>query len=75
MSKKIRFEITASGEIKAKTIGMNDEECLDYVEILEKLLDAETVDSEFTEEYLEARLHHRTEEFVEEKQQTKLKGE
>ena len=32
-------------ELRAKTIGMNDEECLDYVEILENLLDEETVDS------------------------------
>ncbi|WP_102026761.1 DUF2997 domain-containing protein [Salirhabdus sp. Marseille-P4669] len=53
MSKQIRFEITPSGEIRAKTIGMKGEECLNYVDVIEKLVDAQAVDSEFTEEYFE----------------------
>jgi len=54
MSKKIRIEITPAGEIHAKTLGMNDEECLDYIDIVEQITDSVTVDSEFTEEYLRA---------------------
>lgn len=59
MSKRIRFEITASGEIRAKTLGMKGEECLDYVELMEQLLDARAVDSQFTEEYNETKIKHR----------------
>lgn len=75
MEKKIRLEINASGEIRAKTIGMNDEECLDYVAILENLLDAETVDSEYTEEFLQAQQLQYQEEQTQVEQQTEIKGD
>lgn len=67
LHKKIRIEITPSGEIRAKTLGMTGEECLDYVEVIEQLLDAKSVDSEFTEEFLE----HRIKQQVKETQQIK----
>jgi len=63
MDKRIRFEITADGEIHVKTLGMNDETCLDYVEVFERILDAETIDSSYTEEFIEAQIketHHQT---------------
>ncbi|MEK4298640.1 DUF2997 domain-containing protein [Oceanobacillus sp. FSL W8-0428] len=60
MSKKIRIEITSDGKIRAKTLGMKGEECLDYVELVEQLVDAETIDSEFTEEYAETAIYHHT---------------
>ena len=72
MDKKIRIEITASGEIKAKTLGMDDEKCLDYVDVLENLLDAETVESTYTEEFLQAQVRLQQEEHVE--QRTNIKG-
>ncbi|MEI3612348.1 DUF2997 domain-containing protein [Pseudogracilibacillus sp. SO30301A] len=75
MEKKIRLEITATGEIRAKTIGMNDEECLDYVEILESLLDAETVDSKYTEEFLLAQQLQYQEEQTPVEQQMEVKGD
>ncbi|MGM8214593.1 DUF2997 domain-containing protein [Bacillaceae bacterium W0354] len=53
MSKKLRFEILPTGEIRVKTLGVKGEECLDYVALVEKLVDAKTVDSKFTEEYYE----------------------
>ncbi|AST90917.1 MULTISPECIES: DUF2997 domain-containing protein [Sutcliffiella] len=56
MSKKIKFEITPTGEIRVKTIGMKGEECLNYVELIERLADATTVDSSFTEEYYETKV-------------------
>lgn len=56
MNKKIRFEITADGEIHVKTLGMDDESCLDYVEVFEKILEAETIDSSYTQEFLEAQV-------------------
>lgn len=75
MEKKIRLEITASGEIRAKTIGMNDEECLDYVEILESLLDAETVDSEYTEEFLLAQQLQYQKQQTPVQEQMEIKGD
>ncbi len=67
MSKKIKFEILSSGEIRAKTLGIKGEECLDYVELIERLTGAETIDSEFTEEYYETTIKQSI------KQQSELK--
>ncbi|UTR13185.1 DUF2997 domain-containing protein [Salipaludibacillus sp. LMS25] len=50
-NKKLRIEITPDGKINAKTLGMTGDECLQYVTLLENLLDAEAIDSEFTEDY------------------------
>lgn len=54
MTKQLRIEITEDGQVFIKTIGMNDDHCLEYVPLLEEILDAETIKSEFTEEYLRA---------------------
>lgn len=54
MKEQIRIEIKDDGQVHVKTIGMNDERCLPYVPIMEKLLDAKAIESEFTEEYLQA---------------------
>ncbi|MGC7095135.1 DUF2997 domain-containing protein [Amycolatopsis lurida] len=39
------------GSISAETHGVTGSKCLDYIPLLEDLLDAETVSSEFTEDY------------------------
>lgn len=75
MDKKIRFEITSDGKIYAKTIGMDDESCLDYVEIMENILDAKAVDSSYTEEFLLAQNKETSKEHIAEKQRLRLKGE
>jgi myosin-crossreactive antigen len=51
--KKIIIKITEDGKIFAETFGMKGKQCLEYIQILEELLDAETIDSEFTHEYFE----------------------
>lgn len=57
MSKKqIRVQIFADGQIKADVIGVKGKACMDYIDLLEQLLDAETVDSEYTAEYYETEL-------------------
>lgn len=57
MSKKqIRVQIFADGQIKADVIGVKGKACMDYIALLEQLLDAETVDSEYTAEYYETEL-------------------
>jgi len=75
MKQQLRIEITDDGQINVKTIGMNDESCLDYVPLLEKILDAETVHSEFTEEFLRAQQHIEDVTHVEEQQTINRKGD
>lgn len=54
MSKEqIIVKIQADGEIKVETLGMKGEACLDVIELMEQLLQAETIDSAYTAEYYE----------------------
>ncbi|GMB09376.1 DUF2997 family protein [Thermolongibacillus altinsuensis] len=52
-SKKIRIQIFPDGQIKADVLGVKGKKCTDYISILEELLEAETIDSEYTAEYYE----------------------
>ena len=54
--KKVQIRITEDGKFFAETIGMKGKECLSIIEVLEELLDAETVDSDYTAEYFETEL-------------------
>jgi len=54
MSKKqIQIRIFPDGQIKAEVIGIKGKSCTAYIEVLEQLLDAETIDSGYTPEYYE----------------------
>ncbi len=75
MDKKIRFEITADGEIHVKTLGMDDESCLDYVEVFERILDAETIDSSYTDEFIEAQLIQSDEVSLQQMEDIQIKRE
>ncbi|REK74203.1 DUF2997 domain-containing protein [Paenibacillus paeoniae] len=63
MSKKqIRVQIFADGQISAEVIGVKGKACMDYIELLEQLLDADAIDSTYTSEYYETEqtvLQHR----------------
>lgn len=52
--RRIVVRIAPDGAIHAETLGIKGEACLDYIEVLEDLLDAEAVQSEFTAEYTES---------------------
>lgn len=52
-NKKVQIRITEDGKFYAETIGMKGKECLSIIEVLEELLDAETIDSDYTAEYFE----------------------
>ncbi|GAA5210720.1 DUF2997 domain-containing protein [Microbacterium kyungheense] len=54
MAKQLVVRLRADGTVDAETIGMKGPECLDHIEALEALLDAETVSSSFTEDYTTA---------------------
>jgi len=49
--KRIQINIDAEGNIKAETLGIHGAKCLDYVSILEDMLDAQSVESKFTADY------------------------
>jgi len=51
--KQIKVRVFPDGRIEAETVGVKGQACTDYIEILERLLDAETVDSSYTAEYYE----------------------
>jgi hypothetical protein len=51
MSRRIAVTINKDGSIKAETLGIKGKTCLDYVPVLEELLDAETLQSAFTADY------------------------
>ncbi len=50
---RIVVRIAPDGAIHAETQGMKGDACLDFVDALEDLLEAETVNSSFTHEYAE----------------------
>ena len=51
MTHRVTVTIGRDGSISAETHGVTGSKCLDYIPLLEDLLDAETVSSEFTEDY------------------------
>ncbi len=53
--KKLVVQLRPDGSVAAETFGMTGAECLDYIEQLEALLDAETTSSQFTEDYTRTR--------------------
>lgn len=67
--KKVQIRITEEGKFFAETIGVKGKECLSIIEVLEELLDAETIDSDYTEEYFESELK------ITNNQKVEIKGE
>lgn len=55
-TEKIVVKIQVNGEIQVETLGIKGEACLDVIDLMEQLLQAETVDSSFTEEYYEQKI-------------------
>lgn len=49
--KQLIVQVRPDGSVHAETIGMHGNECLDYIAVLENMLDAETTESSFTEAY------------------------
>jgi len=51
MKKQIQIKIRADGKVEAKTLGITGKKCTDFIAVLEKLLDAKTESSEYTNDY------------------------
>ncbi|HEY8533594.1 MAG TPA: DUF2997 domain-containing protein [Micromonospora sp.] len=52
--RRIVVTVTPQGTVTAETVGFTDDTCLDYIAVLEELLDAQTVQSAYTAEYASA---------------------
>lgn len=69
MAKRIQVQIFPDGRVQAKTQGIKGKKCTEYIKVLEEILEAETIDSEYTSEYYE------TEDVnIESVQEQRLKG-
>jgi len=53
LDKKLLIRILADGRIQAETQGIKGEKCTDMIPLLEKLLEAEAVEAEYTSEFYE----------------------
>jgi hypothetical protein len=53
MAKRVRIQVFPDGRIQADIHGIKGKKCADYIRVLEEILDAKTVDSEYTPEYFE----------------------
>lgn len=53
MSKRVKIQIFSDGSIQAEIEGIKGKRCTDYIKILEELLDAKTIDSDYNSEFYE----------------------
>jgi len=53
MDQKVKIRIKPDGTIEAETQGIKGKACTDYIKILEEMLEAKTVESEYTSEFYE----------------------
>jgi hypothetical protein len=51
MTRRIQIQIFPDGRIQAETQGIKGKKCIEYIGVLEEILGAEAVDSEYTSEY------------------------
>lgn len=53
MSKKLKIKLLSNGEIQMETVGIKGKKCLDYIEVLKKLVDAKITETQLSQEYYE----------------------
>lgn len=53
MSKRMQIKLLPNGEIQMETIGVKGKKCLDYIEILKKLVNCNIVNTQLSQEYYE----------------------
>lgn len=52
--KKMKIRLLPNGEIQMETIGVKGKKCLDYIEVLKKLVDVKIADTQLSQEYYES---------------------
>lgn len=55
MGEKIQIRIYPDSRIEAVTLGIKGKKCTNYIDIIEKLLEAKTFSSKYTDEYFESK--------------------
>lgn len=53
MARKLQIKLTPNGEIQMETLGIKGKKCLDYIELLKKLVDVKITDTQLSQEYYE----------------------
>lgn len=53
MSKKLKIKLLPNGVIQMETVGIKGKKCLDYIEVLKKLVDAKITETQLSQEYYE----------------------
>lgn len=51
--KKLKIKLLPNGEIVMETHGVKGKKCLDYIEVLKKLVNVNITDTQFSQEYYE----------------------
>jgi hypothetical protein len=62
--KQLQVRIYPDGTIDAKTLGIKGEKCTDYIQVLERLMEARTVESAYTEEYYQSETYETVENTI-----------
>ncbi len=65
--KKLKIKLMPNGEIQMETHGVKGKKCLDYIEVLKKLVNVKISDTKLTKEYYE------TENEITEENQAEIK--
>ena len=53
MAKKLKIKLLPNGEIQMETHGVKGKKCLDYIDLLKKLVDVKISDIQYNQEYYE----------------------
>lgn len=69
MTKKLQIKLLPNGEIQMETQGVKGKKCLDYIEILKKIIDVKILDTQLSQEYYETE----QEEYTPEKNNINIK--
>ena len=65
MTKKMQIRLLPNGEIQMETHGVKGKKCLDYIELLKKLVDVKIADTKFTQEYYETEEEIHNDDYLE----------
>ena len=60
--KKLKIKLLPNGEIQMETHGIKGKKCLDYIEVLKKLVDVKITDTQLSQEYYETETEIKTNE-------------
>ena len=63
--KKLKIKLLPNGEIVMQTQGVKGKKCLDYIEVLKKLVNVNITDTQLSQEYYETETEIRQDENIE----------